>query len=193
MYFTVMLFNGWSVSYPKGRYQLAKSWGRASTEPANNINGINGDSNNDNSGSETHTLANAQVTAVQEAYVKKVIDTVNDLDNVLYEISNESDGGSEQWQYHMIDLIKAYEATKPQQHPVGMTVEWPGGSNQDLFTSAADWIWPNGGLDDPPASDGSKVIINDTDHLCGICGDHRLGVEELHQLAEPDLHRPVRR
>ena len=30
------------------------------------------------------------VTALQEAYIRKVIDTVNDLDNVLYEISNES-------------------------------------------------------------------------------------------------------
>jgi hypothetical protein len=114
---------------------------------------------------------NPAVTELQEAYVRKVIDTVNDLDNVLYEISNESDGGSEQWQYHMINLIKSYEATKPKQHPVGMTVEWPGGDNQDLFNSPADWISPNGSLDDPPAADGSKVIIDDTDHLCGICGD----------------------
>jgi hypothetical protein len=35
--------------------------------------------------------------AIQEAYVKKVIDTVNDLDNVLYEISNESRGSSDEW------------------------------------------------------------------------------------------------
>ena len=35
----------------------------------------------------------AEITAIQEAYAKKVIDTVNDLDNVLYEISNESNGG----------------------------------------------------------------------------------------------------
>jgi len=38
-----------------------------------------------------------------------VIDTVNDLDNVLYEISNESDGNSEAWQYHMINFVKSYE------------------------------------------------------------------------------------
>ena len=30
------------------------------------------------------------MTALQEAYVRKVIDTVNDLDNVLYEITNEA-------------------------------------------------------------------------------------------------------
>ena len=171
MYVSVMLFNGWSVSYPKGMYQSANPWDGHPFNVGNNINGIDGDVNDDNSGSETDTLVNPAITTVQEAYVKKVIDTLNDLDNVLYEISNESDGGSEQWQYHMIEVIKAYEATKPQQHPVGITVAWPGGSNQALFASDADLISPNGGLDNPPAADGSKVIINDTDHLCGICGD----------------------
>ena len=35
-------------------------------------------------------MQNGAITALQEAYVRKVVDTVNDLDNVLYEISNES-------------------------------------------------------------------------------------------------------
>ena len=87
---------------------------------------MDGDVNHDNSGSDTHTLVNPAVTAYQEAYVRKVIDTVNDLDNVLYEISNESPDNSLAWQYHMIDYVKAYEATKAKQHPVGMTgrYEW---------------------------------------------------------------------
>ena len=49
------------------------------------------------------------------------------------------------------------------------------GYNPDLFTSPAEWISPNNGdtdyLSDPPAADGTKVIIADTDHLCGVCGD----------------------
>jgi hypothetical protein len=45
------------------------------------------------------------VTRLQEAYVRKVIDAVNDLDNVLYEISNESDDSSKDWQYHLIRFI----------------------------------------------------------------------------------------
>lgn len=115
----------------------------------------------------------AEITAIQEAYAKKVIDTVNDLDNVLYEISNESNGGvsNTAWQYHFIDFIHDYEVGKSKQHPVGMTVQWPNGDNAVLFDSDADWISMNGGLDNPPESDGSKVIIADTDHLCGICGD----------------------
>src|SRR5262249_23426609 len=104
-------------------------------------------------------------------YVRRVVDSINDLDNVLFEISNESDAESRAWQYHMIDYLKSYEAGKPKQHPVGMTVPYPRGSNIDLFESPADWIAPNGGLDTPPAADGTKVILDDTDHLCGLCGN----------------------
>jgi hypothetical protein len=71
----------------------------------------------------------------------------------------------------MIDFIRNYEATKPKQHPIGMTAIWPGGTTLELLSSPADWISYPGSLDDPPVADGSKVIIADTDHLCGICGN----------------------
>jgi hypothetical protein len=48
----------------------------------------------------------------RKADVRKVIDTLNDLDNVLYEITNETAIYSEDWQYHNIRYIKEYEATK---------------------------------------------------------------------------------
>ena len=70
----------------------------------------------------------------------EIIDAVNDLDNVLYEISNESGAFANAWQYHMIKLIHVYEAGKPKQHPVGMTFQYPGGSNSELFNQS-------GGLD----------------------------------------------
>jgi len=171
IYVSIMLFNGWSVASAKGGFALNNPWKGHPFHHSNNINGIDGDPNQDNSGEEVHTLENPSITARQEAYVKKVIDTVNDLDNVLYEISNESDGSSTAWQYQMIDFIKHYEATKASQHPVGMTVEYFGGDNDNLFASAADWISPNGPLYDPMTADGRKVILHDTDHLCGICGD----------------------
>lgn len=114
--------------------------------------------------------------------MRKVIDTVNDLDNVLYEISNESrllgsKVSSQGWQYHFIQFIKQYESTKPRQHPVGMTSQGYGGGDDSeiLFNSVADWISPNPDKYDfrknPPASDGRKVILLDTDHLWGIGGD----------------------
>ena len=56
----------------------------------NNINGINGDPSNTGNGDTIQTTSEpAAVLAAQQAYVRKVIDTVGDLDNVLYEISNE--------------------------------------------------------------------------------------------------------
>src|SRR5690606_918656 len=98
-------------------------------------------------------------------------DTLNDLNNVLYEISNESHGNSQQWQNHMIDVIRAYQSTKAKQHPVGMTVEWPDGNNAELVASNADWISPRGDIQDRPPATGAKVILADTDHLCGVCAD----------------------
>ena len=132
------------------------------------------DLDRDGQGSEVHSLRNPAVTALQDAYVRKVVDTVNDLDNVLYEVCNEAYGESQDWQAHVISVVKAYEATKGRAHPVGMTVEWPGGDNAELFASQADWISPNssgGYFDNPPPADGRKVIVNDTDHLCYPCGD----------------------
>ena len=172
IYVAVVLFNGWSVAEAKGGFSANNPWRGHPFNAANNINGINGDTNNDNSGEEVHELGNGKLTALQEAYVKKVLDTLNDLDNVLYEISNESHGDATEWQNHMVDFIKEYESTKPKQHPVGMTVEWPGGNNQELFASNADWISPNE-YQDPPAADGSKVIIVNTDHIWGIGGDRQ--------------------
>lgn len=140
--------------------------------PQNNINGINGDPSGDDSGEETHELTVPAVTAIQEAYVRKVVDTVNDLDNVLYEISNESQANSVKWQYHMIRSIKSYEATKPKQHPVGMSVIWPEGNNQDLLVSPADWIAPKEHEGDVLINKG-KVVLDDTDHWFGIGGDRK--------------------
>jgi hypothetical protein len=172
IYVSIMLFDGWSVvsdQYPA----LNNPWLGHPYNAANNINGVNGDVNGDNNGREVHTLANPAVTGLQEAYVKKVVDTVNDLDNVLYEIANEAPDESLPWQYHMVDLIHTYEAGKPKQHPVGMTgrYEW---SVDDLLASGAEWISPGGSAFqwDPPAADGQAVVVVDTDHLWGIGGDY---------------------
>jgi hypothetical protein len=49
-----------------------------------------------------------------------------------------------------------------------MSFQYPGGSNGALFDSPADWIAPGGEYgDDPPAADGKKLILADTDHLGG--------------------------
>ena len=168
IYVSVMLFEGWGLQFSN------KAWEGHPFNAKNNVNGIDGDTNKDGKGVEIHELGNQAVTAIQEAYIRKVIDTVNGFDNVLYEISNENHPPSTPWQYHMIRFLKDCERTKSQQHPVGMTFQYKGGSNQALFDSPADWVSPNpdgGYRDDPPPADGRKVVLNDTDHLWGIGGN----------------------
>ena len=120
IYVSVMLFQGFSVEQ-KGTKGVepnkGNAWDGHPYNKSNNINGIDGDLNGDGEGIETHTLRNEKVLQLQEAYVRKVVDTLNDLDNVLWEISNESHPDSIPWQYHLIKFIKEYEATKSIQHP----------------------------------------------------------------------------
>lgn len=174
IYVSIMLFEG----YEPQKTTTPWCWDGHPFNINNNINGIDGNPDGSERGLEIYTLDIPAVTTIQKAYVKKVIDTVNALDNVLYEIGNEIYPGSTAWQYEMIDYIKSYESTKPKQHPVGMTFQFDGGNNADLFNSPADWISPmdlSGSGDDyktnPPVATGNKVIIPDTDHLWGIGGD----------------------
>src|SRR4030095_9916752 len=184
IYVSIMFCQGWSIEWKQTDYN---KWPDHYFNRNNNINGVNGDPNNDGNGREVHMLSIPQITALQDAYVRKVVDTVNDLDNVLYEISNESHYQSVDWQYHMINLVHTYEAGKPNRHPVGMTglvfadPKYGGSiSNAPLYSSPADWVSPWDGNDvegyvtHPPASSGAKVIIPDTDHLWGNGGSRDL-------------------
>jgi len=177
IYVMVMLFQGFSIEQ-KGTQGVdparGNPWDGHPFNARNNINGIDGDLNGDGEGQEVHTLASPEITALQETYVRKVIDTLGDLDYVIWEISNESHGDSTAWQYHMIDFIHEYERDRQVQHPVAMTYQYAGGTNADLFASPAEAISPSssGGYElDPPAADGSKVILADTDHICALRGD----------------------
>jgi len=169
IYVSIMLFEGWGLRFaPRG-------WERHPFHPLFNVNGLDGVVG-DVKGIDLFTLSRPRVTALQEAYVRKVIDTVGDLDNVLYEIANESDFTTTEWQYHMIRSIRAFESKRPKRHPIGMTSIGYGVDDLDrLLKSPADWISPNPDLHDykgdPPAADGAKVLLPDTDHLWGVGGD----------------------
>ena len=117
MYVAIMLFDGYQVQFNRRADDGFPLTG------TNNINGVN-----DGGGttSQNLSLVSTNVLVAQDAYIRKVVDTVNDLPNVLYEISNESGGYSLGWQQRMIALIKSYEAAKPFQHPVGYTFQFSG-------------------------------------------------------------------
>lgn len=175
IYVAIMFFEGWTIGNKRDRFKYHPF------HRDNNVNGIDGDPNRDDRGREVHSLEIPAITKLQEAYIRRVIETVGDLDNVLYEIANESGNYSTEWQYHLIRFVKAVEANRPKQHPVGMTFQYTSdtkfrGTNQLLLDSPADWISPNKDAgewnykDNPPPADGRKVIVPDTDHLGGIWG-----------------------
>ena len=196
VYVAVMLFDGWGL-------HLSPAPDNVEGHPchaANNVNGIGITSILDH---QVLPLDPA-VQALQEAYLRQVVDTVHDLPNVLYEVANESSGGgavdaqmaavlgipadtewgdSTGWQYWVVEFVKEYERQRGYEpRPVGMTMQFPvpdqARVNAPLFDGPADWISP--GYDDeffrdgapasrwwldPPAADGRKVLITDSDHV----------------------------
>ncbi|HEY1267915.1 MAG TPA: DUF6298 domain-containing protein [Candidatus Binatia bacterium] len=149
IYVSVMLWDGFGPQFERSATDGFPF------DAANNINGVS------SSGVHSQNSTNPKVTEIQRAYARKVVDTLNDLDNVLFEIANEAGSYSTIWQYQMIDFVKRYEAGKPKQHPVGMTFQYSGGTDAALFRSIADWISPQ---DRAVLGNGMKVILNDTDH-----------------------------
>jgi hypothetical protein len=185
VYVSVMLFGGHAEAGP--------NWTGNPFHRDNNVNGIDGDPNKDGFGWETQTLAGIPkaVADAQKAYVRKVIDTVGGLDNVLFEIANEGAETSAEWQYDLIRFIKGYEKAKPKQHPVGMTAgywESAADTRARLDASPADWVSylfhakpPKGqerfDVHAPFVPDGGKVSVQDSDHwwVVPLYGDARFG------------------
>ena len=197
LYASVMLFDGFSMHL---------------TEIPTNITGHPFHGSNNVNDVDIGSIVDYQelpldptIEALQEAYIRHVVDTVHDLPNVLYEVANESSGVSADvvtmpdgmtidtpsgdstgWQYWVIDVLKRHERDAGRTpHPVGMTFQFPVAdqrcANDPLWRSPADWISP--GFDDaeapfdsrwrhdPPANDGTKVVISDTDHYSPMDAD----------------------
>jgi len=209
VYVGVMLFDGWALHLSPPPDHIEGHPFHA----GNNINGIAATSIND-----LQVLPlDPRVAAIQDAYIRKVVDTLHDLPNVLWEVANESTGDgsvtkefaaylgmdeapvwgdSTEWQYRVIDVVKRHESERGYDtHPIGMTMQFPVADqtkvNEPLLGSRAEWISP--GYDDeiftqgrhpmapgsppsrwfaePPAADGAKVVISDTDHYAPGHGD----------------------
>lgn len=191
-YVSIMFFQGWSIFSGKKRGKK-NPWEGHPFNKSNNINGIDGDFfNNNEEGEEFHSTLSATIMDYQKTYIREVIDTVNDLDNVIYEIANEDPGWNSfwaekhiEWQYELINYIKSYESKNDRiKHPVGMTAIGSYYNNSPLWNSPADWISP-GLLNrkftcpdeayrvNPPVPSTKKVILLDTDHLWGVGGDRK--------------------
>jgi glucose/arabinose dehydrogenase len=171
IYVAVVFFAGDNVVDTGGN----ENWPLHPYHKDNNVNGINGDPNGDGQGRECYRLQMPAITALQEAYVKNVVETVGDLDNVIWEVGNELPGT---WEFanRVARVVKNHERTRPKQHLIGIsTFADARPPMRDFGDTPADWLTPDTSSGDyqgdPPAADGKKIIISDTDHLWGVGGD----------------------
>jgi hypothetical protein len=184
IYVSIMLFEVYGFLEGEAGGQPRQTlWDGNVFNRANNVNGIDTDDNGDGKGIEFFYTDDERVLSLQRAYVRKVIDTVNHLDNVFYEVANELHAPD--WQYRMIDFIKDYERGKPKQHLVLMS---PGGrtrtgqwqqmprdvllaSPADCFAVAGSWNSGRYRRKDPPANNTGKPGIVDMDHVSAGSND----------------------
>jgi hypothetical protein len=174
IYVGVMMFDGWALHLSPAPDHIEGHPFHA----GNNVNGISATSIND-----LQVLPlDPGVRDLQQAYLRKVVDTLHDLPNVLWEVANESTGDgsataefadflgmpepprwddSTQWQYWVIDLVKRHETERGYPvHPIGMTMQFPVADqvkvNEPLLRSRAEWISP--GYDDEMFAGGGHPM-----------------------------------
>ncbi|MDF1514856.1 MAG: DUF6298 domain-containing protein [Anaerolineae bacterium] len=176
IYTSIMLFEAWAIKWATPDQQ---PWHTHIFNPDNNINDITDqpmvkDGRYPGNYIGIYSLDCPQILEYQKLFIRQVVDTLNDLDNVLYEICNEVPDTPQAmaWQDHLCQYLRSYEKSKPKQHMIGITAEGGDQITESLFASSADWISPASGRGfeyryNPPPADGSKVIFNDTDHLWG--------------------------
>ena len=176
IYTSIMLFEAWALKWATPDQQ---PWQHHVFNPDNNINNLTDqplveDGRYAGNYIGLYSLDCPQILEYQKLFIRKVVDTVNDLDNVLYEICNEVPDTEKAaaWQEHLCQYLREYEKSKPKQHMIGITAEGGDQVTETLFAMSADWISPSSGRGfeyryNPPPATGDKVVLNDTDHLWG--------------------------
>ena len=161
MYCSIMFFG--SYNQFRDNFQSNTAW-----HPDNNINPETGilSANTD------FFTTNRGLLALQEAHIKRVIDSLNGFDNLIWEIMNEAElPASGDWRVHMMNVIRNYENTKPKKHLILMGGGYSEAGNI-LVNSPADVIspdtYPGNCKSGCPVTYCGKVIINDSDHLWGF-------------------------
>jgi len=179
--FGIMLFDSedFRGDPPTDAYSFVKGtpfWG------PNNNNGIDIADPSDTGGWTGFFGSPTQaVIDIQRAYVAKVIDTLNDLPNYYYELSNETYAPT--WKASLATYIRNYQSGKALQHMImdsagGRSVnhtwvdETPAQTmSQDLFAGGYGWrnepsVGGNYRTDPPLITDyATKPGIADTDHI----------------------------
>ncbi len=162
----------------------ANGWDYNPFKAGNNVNSIDGNPTGDNTGwdMESTQSGNSAALAKQDAYFEHVVDVLNDLDGYFYEVANEpgaNDPDCDNWERHVITLIRTYESGKAKQHPILWSSGYEssfGGRGKRLpvrqYRHAAGRCLGAKRADEsrratptPPSPPTSQVQIYDTDHI----------------------------
>ncbi|MDZ7317212.1 MAG: PA14 domain-containing protein, partial [candidate division KSB1 bacterium] len=94
-------------------------WDLSPMNVRNNVNGV-GDCPRD----QVYTLMHADLTRVQEALVRKVVQELNDFDNLYYEICNEPYfvNVTDEFQRYISRIIREAEAALPKKHLIARNI-----------------------------------------------------------------------
>ena len=94
-------------------------WQVSPLNSANNVNGIGNVPR-----TEVLTMQHADLVAVEDAMVRKIVAELNGFDNVYYEICNEPyfGGVTLDWQRHVAEVIRATEEHLPKRHLISQNI-----------------------------------------------------------------------
>jgi hypothetical protein len=95
-------------------------WKLSPLNAKNNVQGVGNVAFN-----EVLTLKEAALTAVQEAFVRKIVTELKDFDNLYYEVCNEPyirNEASLEWQWRMTDVIVDAESKFPARHLISWNI-----------------------------------------------------------------------
>jgi hypothetical protein len=114
IYVHLVLIDGWI-------FRIPPLWKYHAYNIDNNVNHVDGDPKRTGTSTDPEqgscSLANARVLEVEKAYLRRIVDAVNDFDNVLFEVSNENYYNLE-WELSIARFVHEYEKGKPRQHLV---------------------------------------------------------------------------
>lgn len=112
LFLQLITVDAWMIKHPH-------LWRLHGFHRDNNINGVDGDPNNTGRGTDGKqgfcSMGNPEALKFQKEYIRKVVDTTNEFDNIYYEIANENYYSTD-WELALCDSIKEYEKSKPKQH-----------------------------------------------------------------------------
>jgi hypothetical protein len=96
-----------------------KLWAVNPMNSANNINGVGKCMRE-----EVYTLLHTDLLGVHDAFVRKAVSSLNEFDNIYFEICNEPyfGGVREDWQSHIARVIVQTEAGLPNRHLIAQNI-----------------------------------------------------------------------